>query len=728
MAIIFDEKARTFHLKSKNTSYVMGIYRDDYLAHLYYGRRLEVNDLTYVLRFEERAHIMNDDPDDRDFSPETMPQEYPAFGAGDLKNPAYQIRDENGNYISDARYVSHRIYGGKEPLKGLPAVFALGQDEAQTLEITLEDPLIGLSIVLSYTVFEDYDIIARSARLVNIGEHTLHVLKASSMCLDYAGREFDMIHLNGSWARECSVERMPLCRGRIELESTRGVSSSQHNPFFALASKDAAEDFGEVYGFSLVYSGNHLIQAEVDQYKQVRAVMGISPLSFDWKLGAGEEFQTPECVMAYSGDGIGNMSRLFHRIFRERLCRSRFAQKPRPVLVNSWEAFFFDFTEDSLVALAQESRKLGIELLVLDDGWFGKRDDARSSLGDWHVNLEKLPSGLNGLAKRINDLDMQFGIWVEPEMISPDSDLFREHPDWRLHIPGRTGHQSRNQYVLDLSREDVCSWLIASVSAILECGRVSYVKWDMNRQLSEVGSSAFPADRQGEIYHRYVLGLYHCMDALTARFPEVLFEGCEGGGGRFDPGILHYMPQIWASDDTDAVERLSIQYGYSFVYPWSCISAHYSAVPNHQVGRVTPPAARACAAMTGSFGYELNICDLSEEEKTNILEINRMYAQDRYLLASGDFYRLISPQGHEQAAWMVADRDGSKAVAYYFGILNHPNQPFKWLKLKGLDLTATYCVRELDRSFTGQELQYIGLPVPNFKEDFQAVCFHIERS
>ncbi len=725
MAIIFDSDVRSFHLKTRNTSYLMKVYRDEYLAHLYYGNRLAVNDVE--LRFEERAHIMNDYPDDRVFSPETMPQEYPAFGSGDLKNPAYQIRDERGHYISDARYVSHRIYKGKEPLKGLPATFALETDNVDTLEITLEDSLIGLTIVLSYTVFEDYDIITRSAKLVNVGNGTLHVLKAASVSVDYSGQEFELIHLTGSWAREAHMERIPLCRGRIEFDSTRGVSSSQHNPFFALVDKNATEDYGNAYGFSLVYSGNHLSQIECDQYQQVRATIGISPMNFDWKLTAEEEFQTPECVMAYSSKGIGAMSRLFHKIYRERLSRSKFARKPRPILVNSWEAFYFNFTEDSLMQLAEESKKLGIDLVVLDDGWFGKRNDANCSLGDWWVNRDKIPSGIDGLAKRMNDVGMKFGIWLEPEMISPDSDLFRAHPDWRLHVPGRAGHQSRSQYVLDLSREDVCRWLVATVSDLLNCGNISYVKWDMNRQLSEVGSAVYPADQQGEIYHRYVLGLYNCLDQLITRFPEVLFEGCEGGGGRFDPGILHYMPQIWGSDDTDAVERLTIQYGYSFVYPWSSISSHYSVVPNHQVGRVTPSRTRAYAAMTGAFGYELNICDLSEEEKTEIKEINRIYREDQELLANGDFYRLMSPDGHEKAAWMVMSQDKRQAIAYYFRILTHPNQPFTWLKLKGVDTRAEYYVRELDRRYTGAELAYIGIPVSNFSKDFQVEVFHLER-
>lgn len=725
MAVIYNQDAKSFHLKTKSASYIMKRYRDDYLAHLYYGRRLEVDDVE--LRFEERSHIMNDDPEDRSFSPETMPQEYPAFGAGDLKNPAYQIRDARGHYISDARYASHRIYKGKESLPGLPAVFALDEDSADTLEIILRDEVIGLDIVLSYTVFEDYDIITRSARLVNTGSESLHVLKAASMSVDMTGHEFDFIHLTGSWARECLVERTPMVRGRIETDSVRGVSSSQHNPFFALAEKGATEDYGDVYGFSLVYSGNHLIQAEVDQFKQVRACMGIHPQNFDWKLESGEGFQTPECVMAYSPEGIGTMSRLFHRIFRERLCKSKFARQPRPILVNSWEAFFFDFTEDSLVNLAEESKRLGIDLLVLDDGWFGKRNDARSSLGDWYPNREKLSAGVDGLARRIQDLGMKFGIWVEPEMISPDSELFRAHPDWRLHVPGRAGHQSRNQFVLDLSRKEVCDWLVASVSDILKGGNVSYVKWDMNRQLSEVASPGLPADRQGEIYHRYVLGLYDCMDRLITRFPDVLFEGCEGGGGRFDPGILHYMPQIWASDDTDAIERLSIQYGYSFVYPWSSVSAHYSAVPNHQVGRITPSKTRACAAMTGSFGYELNVSLLSDDEKEEIREINRTYREDQELLANGDFYRLLSPEGYERAAWMVADSGKSRAAVYYFGILNHPSQPFYWLKLKGLCDEAVYHVKELERNYTGAELACIGLPIPHYREDFQAECWHLER-
>lgn len=728
MAIIYDKSTRTFHLKTQNTSYMMCVYRDDYLAHLYYGKRLEVNDITnLVLRFEERSHIMNDDPNDRDFSPETMPQEYPAFGAGDLKNPAYQIRDVRGHYISDTRYVSHRIYNGKEMLEGLPSTFAKESDDVQTLEIILEDSILGLATVLTYSVFVKYDIITRNAKLVNVGDETLHVLKAASMSVDITGKDFELVHLTGSWARECAMQRDPLFKGRMEIGSTRGVSSSQHNPFFALVDKDATEDAGEAYGFSLVYSGNHLEQIELDQYNQVRATMGIDPMNFDWKLEYGESFQTPECVITYSADGIGQMSRQFHRIYRERICRSKFAMKPRPILVNSWEAFYFDFTEESLVQFAKESKEIGIDLMVLDDGWFGKRNTDRTSLGDWFANRNKLPSGVDGLAKKVQDIGMSFGIWVEPEMISPESELFDKHPDWRLHVSKREGHQSRNQFVLDLSRDDVCDWMIESVSEILEGGSVSYVKWDMNRQLSEVGSVGFPADQQGEIYHRYVLGLYRCMAELTERFPDILFEGCEGGGGRFDPGVLHYMPQIWGSDDTDAIERLTIQYGYSFIYPWCSISAHYSAVPNHQVGRITPSQTRANAAMTGSFGYELDICKLSQQEKEEIKVINETYRKDRDLLAAGDFYRLISPEGHERAAWMIADRNAQRAIVYAFVILNHPAQPFSWLKLKGLSEAAQYYVKEIDRAYTGAELMYIGLPLSNVHEDFQTECFHLKQ-
>lgn len=728
MAIIFNEEKRIFYLQTQNTSYLMCIYRDDYLAHLYYGRKLEENNMIEnVLRFEMRAHIMNDDPYDRDFSLEAMPQEYPAFGSGDLNYPAYQIRDINGNYISDARYVSHKIYKGKNKLDGLPATFAKENDSVETLEITLKDYVIGLTIILSYSVFEKYDVITRNACFINDGSDTLHILKAASMSMDMLGDEFDVLHLAGAWARECHLERTPLYRGRFEIGSTRGVSSSQHNPFFALVSKDANEDYGEAYGFSLVYSGNHLIQVEADQYQKVRMSIGINPMCFDWKLEVGKFFQTPECVMTYSAEGIGKMSQQFHKIFRERLCRSKYAEKPRPILVNSWEAFYFDLTEEALVQLARESKEIGIELLVMDDGWFGKRNDDCTSLGDWIVNRDKLPNGIDGLAEKIQKEGMLFGIWVEPEMVSPESELFKKHPEWRLHIPGRKGHQSRNQYVLDLSRDDVCEWLIESVSSILKSGKVSYIKWDMNRQLSEVASAIQMADQQGEIYHRYVLGLYRCLDTLTSKYPDVLFEGCEGGGGRFDAGILHYSPQIWASDDTDAIERLGIQYGYSFVYPWSSVSAHYSAVPNHQVGRITPAKTRAYAAMTGSYGYELNICKLSQEEKEEIKEINRVYAEDCALLAAGNFYRLVSPENNNKASWMVVSEEREEAIVYYFEILNHPNQPFYWLKLKGLDAESFYNVKELDQIYTGAELMYVGIPIPHYKEDFQADSYHVKK-
>ncbi len=725
MSINFNAIEKTFHLKTQNTSYIMGVFKEDYLAHLYYGKRLKSDGLQYVLRFEERAHIMVEEPFERSFSLETMPQEYPAFGAGDLKCPAYQVENSDGNYISDARYVSHTIYQGKKQLEGLPALYEKESGDVETLEIVLVDPVIELKIILSYSVFENYDVITRSVKFINESSKEMRLLKALSASVDFAREDFEILHLRGGWARENRIERSKLVGGRIELESIRGVSSSQHNPFFALLHKETTEDHGSVYGFNLVYSGNFLSMIEVDQYNQVRAAMGINPQNFSWRLPPQGTFQTPECVMVYTDKGIGDMSRKFHKIYRERLCKSKFANKPRPIAINSWEASYFDFTEDSLCQLAEEGKKVGIELLVLDDGWFGKRNNDKSSLGDWGVNLDKLPSGLDGLAKKINDIGLQFGIWIEPEMISPDSDLFRLHPEWRLHVPGRVGHQSRNQYVLDLSRADMITWLKETFYKVLNSASITYVKWDMNRHLSEVGSAAFPASAQGEIYHRYVLGLYDFMDYITSSFPDILFEGCEGGGGRFDAGMLHYVPQIWTSDNTDAVERLAIQYGTSIVYPLSTILAHYSTTPNHQVGRNTSPQMRAIAAMTGSYGYEINLTEISDEEKADIAGFNALYKKDRELLAVGDFYRLISPIDNNCASWMSVSKDQSKAIVHYFNVLAHPNLPFEWVRLKGLVPEKCYYVEEIGNAYYGDELQNIGLPIPRFKSDYQALAFHL---
>ncbi|MGP7817173.1 alpha-galactosidase [Niallia sp. 01092] len=543
MAVHFDEKNKIFHLNAKNTSYVMQVIKDNYLAHLYWGRKIQNFSNSKPLPFIGRAFSGNPDKQDKNFSLDTFPQEYPQYGNTDFRKPAYQIQLENGSTVTDLRYKSHIIKAGKEKLDGLPATYVEEKQEAETLEITLEDKVAGLEVLLSYTVFTDYNVITRSVKIRNVGTKNLKLLRALSICVDFQEDKYDFLHLHGAWGKERHIKRQPLRPGIQGIESARGASSHQHNPFIALVGKDATEDVGEVFAFNLVYSGNFLAQAEVDQFQTTRVTMGMNPFDFSWKLRPKETFQTPEVVMVYSYQGLGDMSRTFHDLYRNCLCRGAYRDKERPILINNWEATYFDFDAEKIEEIANVGQELGMELFVLDDGWFGNRNDDTTSLGDWFVNTKKLPNGLKDLASRVESRQMKFGLWFEPEMVSVDSDLYRAHPDWCLHVPNRSRSESRNQLVLDFSREDVCEEITKRIYVILSSVPISYVKWDMNRHMTEIGSAALPEDQQRETAHRYMLGLYKVMEELTSSFPHILFESCSGGGGRFDPGILYYMPQ-----------------------------------------------------------------------------------------------------------------------------------------------------------------------------------------
>lgn len=729
MGIHYDSTNKIFHLKAHDTSYVMGIVRDGYLAHYYWGKGLKNYRGSNYIQFVNRAFSGNpyQHKDDRTFSLDTLPQEYPQYGNTDHRHPAYQIQLENGSTISDLRYVSHTIYKGKKPLEGLPATYVESDDEAETLEISMEDSLINLKVILSYTVYEKWNVITRSVRFVNEGKESLKLLRALSVSVDFRDADFDLLHLYGAHERERHISRQPLRPGMQSIESNRGSSSHQHNPFLALLRKDTTEDVGEVYAFNFVYSGNFVAQAEVDQFRNTRVTMGINPFDFSWKLESGESFQTPEVVIVYSSSGLGEMSRTFHDLYRTRLIRGVHRDKTRPILVNNWEATYFYFNEEKILEIAEVGREIGAELFVLDDGWFGKRNNDRSSLGDWVVDKDKLPNGLKHLAEKINEMGLQFGLWFEPEMISVDSDLYREHPDWCLHVPGRSRSESRNQLILDLSREDVCEEIIKRVSDILESAPITYVKWDMNRNMTEIGSALLPPDRQRETAHRYMLGLYKIMDVITSRFPHILFESCSGGGGRFDPGMLYYMPQTWTSDNTDAVSRLKIQYGTSLVYPIISMGAHVSAVPNHQVGRITSLKMRGDVAMSGNLGYELDLTILTDEEKEIVKEQINTYKQIRPLIQFGDFYRLKSPFEGNETAWLFTNQEKSEAIVFYFRVLAEPNPPMSFLRLKGLDATKQYEIVGTDKIYGGDELIFAGLSVPFDLRlgDFQSHVWHL---
>ena len=723
MPIVYIENERMFLLQAKDTSYAMQISESGYLCHVYWGKKVRRLHPEEIVRTMNRALSPDTDGKGAAFSLDNVPLEYPAYGNSDFRSPAFHVRFRNGSTVCSPKFKSYRIRPGKPALEGLPATYTEDDGEADTLEIELEDETGGLKITLFYTAFRERDVITRSARFQNRSDAEIKILRALSMSVDLPCAGYDMLQLSGAWARERHICKRALAPGMQSVESRRGASSHQQNPFLALLSRGAGETSGEVFAVNLVYSGNFFAGTEVEQFGTARLSIGINPFDFSWLLAPGESFQTPEAVMVYSSCGLGGMSRTFHGLYRERLCRGKFRDRERPVLINSWEAAYFQFNSEQLLHLAKSASELGVELFVLDDGWFGKRDDDTSSLGDWHVNRKKIPEGLDGLAKEIGQLGMQFGIWVEPEMVSPDSGLYRAHPDWCLHVEGRDRTESRNQLVLDLSRQDVCDFLEKTLTGLLSGAQISYVKWDMNRNMTEIGSALLPAERQRETAHRYLLGLYALLEKITKRFPDVLFESCAGGGGRFDPGMLYYMPQAWASDDTDAAERIKIQYGTGLVYPASAMGAHVSSVPNQQVRRTTPLSTRGCAAMSGDFGLELDPGRLSGPELSELKNQIAFYKKIRGLVQFGDLYRLKNPFEEDTAAWMYVSGDRKRAFAACFGTLAVPNAPLEFLRLGGLDAALEYRDFRTGKVYGGDELMNAGLPVPMAGGDFQSFCW-----
>ncbi|RCW44175.1 alpha-galactosidase [Paenibacillus prosopidis] len=724
MSIQYDQQRSLFHLQAQDTSYVIHVTKTGYPAHLYWGKKLRGMQLGRLLELKERASFSpSTELDQLALSLDTLPHEYPGYGNSDFRMPAYQVMLPNGTTVTDLRYESHSIRSGKPALAGLPATYTESDDEAATLELTLKDELTGLTVILSYTVFEAFNAITRSARLVNNGTDTLQLLRAFSLSLDFAHDRFEMLQLSGAWTRERYVHTRKLEPGLQSVESRRGSSSHMQNPFVALLSEGANEDHGDVYGVNLVYSGNFTAGVEVDQFHSARLFMGLNPFDFNWRLEPGEQFQTPEAVMVHSGHGLGGMSRSFHDLYRSRLIRGTFRDQTRPILVNNWEATYFNFNADKIESIARTGQELGIELFVLDDGWFGKRDNDTTSLGDWFVDRSKLPNGLEDLVSRVKRLDMQFGLWFEPEMISPESELYRAHPDWCLHVEGRRRTQARHQLILDLSRTDVQDYIVKSVSDILSSAPITYVKWDMNRNMTEIGSALLPPERQRETAHRYMLGLYAVLEKITSAFPQILFESCSGGGGRFDAGMLYYMPQTWTSDNTDAVSRLKIQYGTSIVYPVSSMGSHVSAVPNHQVGRITSLETRGNVALSGNFGYELDLTRFTDEEKETVKAQVALYKDVRHLVQFGDFYRLLSPFEGNDTAWMFVSKDQSEAFVVYASVLQEPNPPLNRFRLKGLDAKRDYRLDEQGTVYGGDELMYAGLATPQFHGDYASKVY-----
>jgi alpha-galactosidase len=719
MPIIYDKEHKLFHLKTKEFSYVMQVLDIGYLTHLYWGKPLNSYRTYYKAAHEKFVNL------------DVVPQEYAVYGTGDLRTPTLEVLQETGSTVSELKYVEHKIVKGKPSITPLPATYIESDEEAETLIITLKDEAAGYLVNLSYTVFEEYYALTRSAQIVNCREDgtAIKLQRALSMCVDYDQSNYELLQLSGAWCREKYIYRRDLAPGLQAIDSKRGFSSHQQSPFIALTSINCTEQVGEVYGFSFVYSGNFLAEVEVDQFQRARVQMGINPFDFTWTLNKGKSFQTPETVMVYSSEGLGHMSRIYHKLYRDRLCRGLYRDEERPILINNWEATYFNFTEDKIVEIATAGKELGMELFVLDDGWFGKRDSDNCSLGDWVVDRKKLPKGLDTLVNKITDKGIRFGLWFEPEMVSPDSDLYRTHPDWCLHVPERvplSTPSQRNQFVLDLSREDVCNKIIEMLSDILSSAPISYVKWDMNRSFSDMGSALLPKERQREVSHRYLLGLYHILEVITKKFPNVLFESCASGGGRYDPGMLYYMPQTWTSDDTDAIERLKIQYGTSLVYPAITMGSHISACPNHQVGRVTSLEMRGNVAMSGNFGYELDLTKFSDEEKSIVKDQVLFYKSIRRIVQFGDQYRLLNPFDGNETAWMYVTEDKKEAVVFNYRVLAKPNDILNKFCLDGLNPEFTYQINDSELMLGGDELMYSGIMPANTNGDFSSCCFKLK--
>ena len=689
--IVFHGRTKTFHLYNEKISYIMCVLQNGHIGQLYFGKHIhDREDFSHLMETCGRPMTSYIYEGDRTFSLEHIRQEYPVYGSTDYRNPAVEVLQNNGSKIMDFQYDSYEIVEGKPHLEGLPATYTEKDNEAKTLKIFLVDSLSEIRMELWYSIFDEGGIVARSVRFYNQGNKTVHLFTAMSMCLDLPDKNYIWMQLSGSWGRERHIKERILEQGTQSIESMRGHSSHEHNPFLVFRRPWTTEQSGEVIGISLVYSGNFRMQAEVDTHDVTRITAGINPRGFDWKLNPREGFQTPEAVIVYSEEGIGGMSRTFHRLYGQRLARGFWRDRPRPVLINNWEATYFDFTEEKLEKIAQKAKECGIELFVLDDGWFGKRQNDWTGLGDWYVNRELLPDGLEGLSQRIEAMGMKFGLWIEPEMVNKDSDLYRSHPDWILRVPERSASHGRNQYVLDFARKEVVDYIYGMLHHLLSEAHISYIKWDMNRSITECYSQAFPPEQQGEVFHRYILGVYDLYERLIRDFPEILFESCASGGGRFDPGMLYYAPQCWTSDDTDAVERLKIQYGTSLCYPLSSMGSHVSIVPNHQVFRTTPLHTRANVAYFGTFGYELDLGRLSDDEICEIKKQVAFMKKYRKILQFGDFYRLKSPFEENEAAWMVVSQDRNIAIVGWYRVLNGVNMPYSRIRLQGLKPDTLY--------------------------------------
>lgn len=720
--IRFDEDKRIFKLDTMNTSYIFGVEDTmGYLVHYYYGRKISQTDVSYLA---DKAAAPSEYPKDKCGYFDAKLFEYPVPGTGDYRATALEIEREDGSNTIELGYKSHNIYKGKKQIPGLPATF--GEADAESLDVVLFDPVIKLEVTLHYSVFADCDAITRSVSVKNLDESVVYITKIISTSLDIENNDFMLMTHSGSWSREHGIEYRKLNYGYQGNFSNRGISSAQAHPFIAVTSENITQTEGEVYGINFVYSGCFDAGVFVDQFNTARAYMGISPYHFKWKLEEGCSFDAPETVMIYSYEGLGKMTRSFHKLYRNHLIRSPYNHKKRPILINNWEATYFDFNTEKLLAIAKQAAEVGIEMLVMDDGWFGNRCDDNRGLGDWYVNEEKLPGGLKALVDGVNSYGLKFGIWMEPEMVCPDSDLYRKHPDWAIQVPGRVATNARFQLVLDLTREEVWDYVWNAIETTLKSANIEYLKWDMNRPLGDLYSLGLEADRQGEFLHRYMLAVYRLQEKLLETFPNLLLENCSSGGGRYDAGTLYYSPQVWASDDTDAIERLKIQEGTAMIYPLSSMGAHVSDCPNHMVGRITPFKTRGHVALAGTFGYELDVTKIPEEDRKMIPEQVEMYHQFNDLVREGEYYRLASySQNHLYDAWMVKAQDESEILVTYVNVHRISNFKDRFLHLQGLVPDKRYVDKETGMEYTGDALMYAGLRVDHMWGDNASKLIHL---
>lgn len=709
MSVYFDSDKKIFKLDTATSSYIFQVFDENYLVHLYYGAKIPDYNLTahkYKGWFASFAP-MNINIDDDRFSPDIATMEFPCEGSGDFRESAFSVRNSDGNNVTDVRYVSHKIYCGKPALEGLPSLHISDDSQATTLEILTEDKTTGIQVVLYYTVFENHGAMTRWAKVINPTDRVADIERIFSCSVDFNTNNFDMITLDGKWLKERTVNRRPTARSRQGVSSKRGSSSHHHNPFGAILDRDATEEHGNVYGFNFVYSSNFAFDVEGDTFGGTRVLMGINPEAFGWRLEPGETFTSPEVVMVYTSEGIGEMSRIYHRLYSEHLFRGKWKDIKRPLLINNWEATGMNFTGDKLVTFAERAAELGIDMLVMDDGWFGNRDSDTTALGDWQVNEEKLGGPLSSFIGRIKALGLKFGIWYEPEMISRDSNLYRAHPDWCIHVPNREKSIARHQYVLDFSRKEVRDYIYGEMYKVISENSIDYVKWDFNRNLSEVGSAGLPPERQKEVFHRFVLGTYEVMGRLVSDFPDLLLENCSGGGGRFDPGMMYYSPQIWCSDNTDPIERLTIQFGSSMCYPASTMGAHVSASPR------TGFETKGNVALWGTFGYELDPNKFTEEDKVIIRQQINEYHKYYDIIHKGDLYRLISPHEDDyRVAWMFVTPDKNEAL-FTAVVMRKPEDRTFYIRLRGLDPEKYYVDDETGEVYSGALLMNAGLSIGN---------------